>query len=672
MTGNSNISFIAFGELVRSEDNPNGIISKPYYDKLKREGKIRTSGRGCYSSPVMIEFDSLPPKYKTEWITRHGDPRQMKEEKTFLQRIKLDAAARDCFTEYRYGDNGKCLEVDTINEYCNDAAILNAVRDMIADTVEARAKVGKATPKLWENIARHVDSAREFYPCNLPKNPISLKRKYERYINEGYYGLIHAGYGNRNSAAVNDEQGEALLLELFSHGNKLTAPAVVEAYNLWAAANGRREITERTAINYKIEHEYEISMRRDGKKSWADKYDRVIRRERPSAPLLLINSDDNDLDLYFKAEYTAKVKGQLVTIKNDWFRLKMYVVLDAYCDYVLGYAVGPDMTVELVKEAYRNAANHVKELTGGRYLWHQIVADHWQLKNLQPFYQAQATFTPPTVGNARSKVIERFFGNTWHNELKRYNNYAGQNITAKAKSNPDYIAANAKNRPTLDEGYHQVAQFVKSLRALKWKDTGKSRQQVWIEGFQASELARERLISDEQYLMIFGKRHEMKGNRPAPAKISNGGINPTIGGVEYFYEVPDAIYRTAIGKTVNIYYDPADMSRVLATDNKNLRFIAMTDRAAKMALADMQPGDRAQLESLLNEKARRRKEVQDEDEARRLLLDRECMDAQSLLQAGRIEKEARFKAAEVATRVTNGGGSTPRPGGKRPSIHDLS
>lgn len=672
MTDKSNIAYIAFAELVRSEDNPNGIISRPYYDKLRREKKIRTSGRGCYGSPVLIDFDSLPAKYKAEWIARHGDPREMEKKKSFLQRIKPDTAARDCFTEYRYGDNGeKCLEVDTINEYCNDAAILNAVRELIADTVQARAKSGRSTPKLWETIVRHVDTAREFYKCNLPKNPISFKRKYERYMNEGYYGLIHSGYGNRNSAAVNDEQGEALLLELLSHGNKLAAPAVVEAYNLWAAANGRREVTERTVINYKLEHEYEISMRRDGKKSWADKYDKVIRRERPSAPLLLVNSDDNDLDLYFKAEYTAKVKGQLVTIKNDWFRLKMYVVLDAYCDYVLGYAVGPDMTVELVREAYRNAANHVKELTGGRYLWHQIVADHWQLKNLQPFYEAQATFTPPSIGNARSKVIERFFGNTWHNELKRYNNYAGQNITAKTKSNPDFIAANAKNRPTLDEGYHQVAQFVKSLRALKWKNTGKSRQQVWVEGFQASEKARARAISEEQYLMIFGKRHEMKGGRPAPEKISNGGIKPTIGGVEYFYEVPDAIYRSAVGKTVNIYYDPADMSRVLATDNKNLRFVACTDQAAKMALADMQPGDRALLDRQLAEKARRRKEIQDEDEERRLLLDREYMDAQSLLQAGRIVKEERFQATEVVARVANGG-TAPRSGGKRPSIHDLS
>jgi hypothetical protein len=66
--------------------------------------------------------------------------------------------------------------------------------------------------------------------------------------------------------------------------------------------------------------------------------------KRPSAPLLLIGSDDNDLDLYFQNE-TANKKGH--TVVNYFHRFKLIVVMDAFNDYVLGYAQADVVTAEL-------------------------------------------------------------------------------------------------------------------------------------------------------------------------------------------------------------------------------------------------------------------------------------------------------------------------------------
>uniref|UniRef100_UPI00262AB011 Mu transposase C-terminal domain-containing protein n=1 Tax=uncultured Rikenella sp. TaxID=368003 RepID=UPI00262AB011 len=572
-------------------------------------------------------------RYREAWEARHGDPHARRKFAPFAERLHEDADAYNVFTSYTY-DGGRKLPDEAIVSYCNDAMILNAVRETLEVMTAARRSARLSMAGRWEKMLELVDGIRTDYPNNLPKTAITLKRKYQRYQAEGYTALIHAGFGNRNRVKVKDAVDEAVLLDILSYGNQLPATVAAETYNLWAESHRAPAITPRTVRNYLTAHAVEIDAARCGSKAWADAFDPVVHRLRPTAPLLLVNSDDNDLDLYFK-------NG-----KDNYYRFKLYVVLDAHCDYILGYAFGDQVTGELIREAYRNAMRHIWELTGGYYLWHQTVADRWGLQsdNLLGFFDSLATFTPPAAGLARSKVIERSFGVEWHNALKHYNNYAGHNITAKEKHNSDFAQTNLRRRPTVKEAPALIAQFIARMRTLEWKGSGRSRQQVWLDGFRAMEAERMKPITEEVYLQRFGRRHEYENT------VRNSGITITIGDLKRTYDVPEEVYRQAVGRKVRVIYDPADLSRVLVEGDR-LRFVATENVPLPMALADMKPGDRERLNAVLERKKRLRDENRTAREARRAVLERIGTDAQSLLQAGVMVKEARFGASEIVNRL---------------------
>lgn len=629
----NNILCIEGGELIRSDKNPDGMMAEGTYKSLVYRNRIRVLRRASYGSPALIEYDSLPKRYREAWEARHGDPRARRKFAPFAERLKEDADAYNVFTSYTY-DGDRKLPDEAIVRYCNDAMILNTVRETLDVMTAARKASCLPMAGKWEKILELVDGVRNDYPNNLPKTAITLKRKYQRYIAEGYYSLIHAGFGNRNRTKVKNEADKAVLLDILSHGNQLPATVAAQTYNLWAESHRAPAITPRTVLNYMAENAVEIDAFRRGSKAWADDFDPVVRRFRPTAPLLLVNSDDNDLDLYFK-------NG-----KDNYYRFKLYLVLDAHCDYILGYAFGDQVTSELIREAYRNAMRHIQELTGGFYLWHQTVADRWGLNsdNLLSFFESLAAFTPPAAGLARSKVIERSFGTEWHNALKHYNNYAGHNITAKEKHNGDFAQSNLKRRPSVQEAPALIARFIATMRALEWKDSGKSRQQVWLDDFRAMEAGRAKQITEEVYLQRFGRRHEYENT------VRNTGITVTISEIRHHYDVPEALYRQAVGKKVRVIYDPADLSRVLVEGDR-LRFIATENVPMPMALADMRPGDRERLNAVLERKKRLREENKRAKENRRAILERIGTDAQSLLQAGVMVKEARFGASEIVNRL---------------------
>lgn len=315
-------------------------------------------------------------------------------------------------------------------------------------------------------------------------------------------------------------------------------------------------------------------------------------------------------------------------VKTDFFRYKIYVVLDAYCDYILGYALGSEITAALIREAYRDAMRHVRELTGGYHLWRQIVADRWGLvsRGLRAFFERQAQFTPPSAGLARSKVIERSFGTEWHAELKRYNNYAGHNITARSRANPDFIERNRANFPTAEEGPALVAQFIETMRTLPWKQSGLTRREAWTEGFRRSAAARARPVSEATYLSLFGEEH------PRTCRLSSAGLRITLCGRPRRYDIPPEVYRDAVGREVRVTYDPERPGRILVGNGE-----------------------------VLGLKRRRREELREEALRREELLERARIDAQSFLQAGRLGKEERFAA--VAALGAGCAGGVPGKGG---------
>lgn len=394
-------------------------------------------------------------------------------------------------------------------------------------------------------------------------------------------------------------------------------------------------------LQFMDDNAIEITMFREGKAAWADKYDKVIRRFRPTAPLMLVNADDNDLDLYYTKRCVIDGKNKT----DKYYRPKLYVVIDTAYNYVLGYAVGETVTVELIKEAFRNAQYHIKQLTGSHHIWGQLVTDRWGVgenTELKRYFESQAKFTPPPAGQPRSKAIEQSFGTLWHKILAAFDNYAGPGINAKRKGNADFIAENIKhNAKPHSQIQSDVETFVNTLRLSKWKDSERSRQELWLADFAAQNVSDSRAISDETYLMTFGTPHTQTN------RATNEGIKITIDKQKYIYDIPFDVYRSVVGKQMQIYYDLSDMSRVLATDGKH-RFIATSNTAMAMALEDMREGDRERLNRLLEEKQMHKVEILDQDMYERELLERHGINARSLIKAGVLKKSIQQEATKIA------------------------
>lgn len=652
----NNILCVSGTDLIKSESNPNGVLSKPNYDKMVSKDKLRVVRRGCYGTPALIEFDSLPAKYKAMIEAQYPDPRKEAINAPFAARIKPDAQARELFSTYTY-DGGKSLPTEAVERYCAEAAIFNALGPIVeAMQTSRKAKglkscttevMGVKQNGVWDYALECLDSIRDRYPFGLPSSTVTLKRKLDKYRSEGYASLIHSGFGNLNRSAIKEPIAEAVLFTLLRHGNQQSDVVVAEAFNRWAVEHNNPTLTPRAVGEYRAKNADRIVLQREGKGAWADRFDEVIRRGRPLAPLTLINSDDNDLDLYFKRKQILadKKTGKKRTISTNFFRYKLYVVLDAHCDYILGYAVGEQISKELIREAYRDAMNHVRELTGAYHLWGQIIADRWGLKgDLKAFFDDQAPFTPPAPGKARPKVIERLFATEWHRELKRYPNYAGYNITAKTKHNSDFVEANQKNYPRCgQEALAQIAEFIETMRTVEWNKTGRTRREVWLANFEQMQVGEARRISELTYLSTFGEKHGYLN------RINNTGISVTIDGVPRLYDIPDEVYRYAVGKRVQVQYDPSDLGRILVSDGEHLRFVAQANRPVPMALGDMTEGDRKRLNEKLARKERRIIEITDEAAFHQSELARLGIDAHSLLQAGIKKKEDRFEASAIAS-----------------------
>jgi hypothetical protein len=109
------------------------------------------------------------------------------------------------------------------------------------------------------------------------------------------------------------------------------------------------------------------------------------------------------------------------------------------------------------------------------------------------------------------------------------------------------------------------------------------------------------------------------------------------------------LFPENLNKRVELIYDPADMSQVLVTDSKGIRFVADAYHLHPSAIADMSEGDRTRLNVELDDKTRIAKKltqyVTDRDER----LQREKIDANSLIQANILTKAINHKATKILT-----------------------
>ncbi len=625
------VLFLEFGEMLEAGISEN---------TLKQAKKCDYKSWHFMDDPadnrrVLIGYEKLKPAYKEQVKKRFGDPYAYAAKNPLRDMVEPDHAAEAWFMAHRYrGTDGydKALPMPVVAKYTRQAAWLN----MLLAVKRDERLVKKGLKLTMEAFYNQVQELNKHDGLELPTSYRRLLAKRDEYEAGGYAALVSWKFGNTQAAKVSDEVAEAKLLEMLADGNQHDDAFVCAKYNRWAADNGYRNVDASTVGIWRRKREMHIIMQREGSAALNAKYIQQAKGMRPSRPLYMVESDDNHLDLLFEDAATG----------NRYARYKAIVVMDSYNDYVLGYAYATELSIELVRAAYANAMYHIKELTGGWHLPHEIKTDRWALATLRPFYSAIGHYMDSPVLSKHRGYIEQFFGHVhWKRCLKAgANNYTGNNMTATHRGvNVEAVAANARNRPLLGrESETQVEAFFHNLRHFSLKEDQPSRQQKWLQAWSLMDAAQKRPVSDEQFLLKFGITHN-PGN---PIQISNRGVEPQIQGVKYSYDLDVAHLREYIGKPVQVVYDPYDMSRVLLTDGQSLRIMARSAQLHSRALADATEGSRAFLNATLGEKRDTVKYVADASDRRKQILTSLGTDAESLLTGGMVLKGPKQQAEQ--------------------------
>lgn len=586
---------------------------------------------------VLIQFDTLSKRHKEKVLSVYKNPYEHFSKQPIRNMVVRDNEAEKFYLSYRYNET-KSLPLEKVNTYTTAASWLNMLVKAEENKKQIKQELNLTVTEFWVKVCELIDELK----IDLPSNVIRLRQKIDAYrvaAENKYQVLIHKQFGYRNAAKIDDELSEAFLLELISMPHQDDV-LTCRRYNMWAEQNNKPTISESTVNNWRRKNMPLISQEKYGNRHTYNVFGKHIIRKRASAPLLCVEHDDNDLDLYYQERIIKNGRSQVYYFN----RFVLAVVIDTYNDYILGWAIAKEYTKDLIRFAYLDAVYHIKELTGNYYLPHQIRSDRFGLdakieNDLAHFYKSLATvFTPAAVKVARGKYIEQSFGKKWHQVLGCYKNNAGFNITAKTKLNEDFRDKNMKEYPTTDQAPQQIREFINVMRLLIDEKTGLSKQDEWISAFNASEKSKQHTLSETQLLVKLGTIHEYKNT------ITNRGITPKINCIDRTYEIPEEYYLHTIGKKVQVIYEPMDYSRILVTDNQSLLFIAREQELMPSAIADYQPGDRQKINDRLAEKVRHMRTISDAKQKRQNTLQMNRIDAESYLQAGIHSKAINQKA----------------------------
>jgi hypothetical protein len=589
---------------------------------------------------VLIKYEKLQLKYKALLKEQYGDPYEYVQWLSIKSFVMPDQQAENFYLNFRFGESeSKALPTEIVLKYTRTASWLNMLLEFNNNKKAVKTTLKLTIDQFYKAVMKLIES--ENKPVVKVDLPISYRRliaKMKRYQELGYESLIDWRYGKvSNSTKVKGELAESILLEMIAHPNQYDDTFICRQYNQWAEARGYKTILPATVGVHRRSQAHTIIVEREGNEALREKYLKQAKGFRPTFPMALVESDDNHIDLQFIDPNTG----------NKYTRYKAVVVMDSFCDYVLGYAYTTDaVTVELVRAAYRNAMYHIKELTGQWHLPHELKTDNFGISNLQPWYEAIAQYMKTPVGSKHRGYIEQFFSSAhWKTAMKLgANNYTGNNITARNSGvNREFVNSHINQRPLLGkESEQQLENFFYRLRHMPDR-TGSSRYEKWMNAWHNLDASKKRSISDEQFLLLFGIEHNHLGEG---IRITNRGVEPRIGLYGKLSYDMQTYCLEHINKSVSVYYDPNNIERVLVTNHKDVRMMAFLNQTHHRTLADATTGSRSYLNRVLEEKKSAVVQIGQKSVRRKKILSDYFLDAEAVLQSGLVVKELKQSAEQ--------------------------
>lgn len=416
----------------------------------------------------------------------------------------------------------------------------------------------------------------------LPRAYSKLRQKIREYQEQGPSCVLDLrGQGNKNAAKVYTEEQTAVLRTICGKGASYNSQQVADFYNVIAEARGWDKISRRSALNYMNEYYTVIKAGRDGSEAFRNKLSMQVRRTRPPHALSFWTLDGWTVELYYQKEVKDS-KGK--TIRTYQNRLTAVVVLDASCNYPVGYAIGENESVSLIQAAVKNAIDHCQDALGDRYRPYQIQSDHFGIKSMGTIYEDVAEyFTPARVKNAKSKPIERYFlylNREYCQKCFGNFNWSGFGITSKRS-----------NQPNIDVLNHNKTHFPDKegvIKQINWiiQEERKKKHETWQQAWNTMP-AEDRLRMDrETYLLRFGYRNERT------KRLEAGCLEPTILGEKRSYDTFDLNFRKNPLQSWTIIYDERDLNSILVVDDtEKQRFLLDAVYMQPMGLYGRKEGD---------------------------------------------------------------------------------
>lgn len=559
------------------------VISFSLYKKNDFHKQLNFLEKGGNGRQAIVTFKSIPPEIREKVIAKLGKPPMVDQQNRIESFYQEDLRARSFYEEYTLPD-GRHLETEHQEEYTVNASMLAAIEAVVNETQLTRKSRGGSKAVNWVGIARTVATLKYkrdeegilLFKHTLPENERRLRDKYNEFVKNGYNCLISKKFMNKNTAKIDDEVKEAILQELLGDGRNIDNALIAKLYNAIAKAKSWKEIDASTVSVWRKKLKRVTEAGRRGSKHYKNTLSMQVKRSRPSAPLFYWTADGWKAELLYQKQTITK-KGKTTTYHH---RHTIVVILDAFNNYPIGYAIGDNESPQLIQEALRNAVNHTKELFGQRYRTWQLQTDNYQKTNLTPLYQAIADkWTPAEVGNAKAKVIEPYFKDL-NKICQLKENWAGHNITASRDKqvSDEWLNMKKKQFPNAEECRIQLIQIIEQERA--------SKQAAFVAAFNTLPADDKLSLSDELYLYKFGRKTE-------PNRLEGQGLTPRIGGIEHFYDCYDLNFRNHYAERWVVHYDPDDTKQALAVakDNEQLRFMVEEKYIQPMALKDLKEGD---------------------------------------------------------------------------------
>lgn len=413
----NDILCVSGSELIISETNPDGIISKPLWDKLKRTG-VNVVRRACIGKPALIDFNTLPSKYRDLVSVKLGVSKERAIAKTFADSIVADPKALTFYSAFSLAD-GRQLPAEKQREYAANASLLNAIHEEFTKMRNSRSKVGTKMPGFWRMAITAVNELRAEKGHSLPSKEVPLRRVYSKYVTNGYSALISGKYCNDNSRKVSDKL-EHLIMSLYTRPNKPFASQVHTDYLLFIT--GKIELVDsKTGELFNPLDFYENNepiivsestvkaylnqpMNRaivDRSRMGAHRYNSVHRphhhRHSPNFSFSKISMDDRDLPRK--------------CINGKW--VKAYYAYDVTSGCVVGYAHSLQKNEELFLDCMRDMFRLIEREKFGMPMEVEV-ENHLVNKFFDDLHVMFPFLRICTPGNSQEKRAEHF------NRAKKY------------------------------------------------------------------------------------------------------------------------------------------------------------------------------------------------------------------------------------------------------------